>query len=197
MQREAPDSHFYKEIMDFNIEFLGLVAAARLACHGSAFGLERPIIERIGMLTTGQLEAMAATPCLLASLSSDRASARMTFLAEPPPPPDPAWAEESRVFAARLLTYAWQMVRRDSLHAVLCVGPAVERLSPKTSYGELRQVARRDLRQLEARFHRHQRFWIDLARAARDGRSEELRVAQLAAIPLATAEMNATHSLLA
>ena len=183
--------------MDFNVEFLGLVAAARHACHGAAFGLERPIIERIGQLTPAQLEAMAATPCVLASLAGERLSARHSFLAEPPPAPDPVWAEEARVFAARFLTYAWQMVRRDSLHAVLCFGPAVDTLSVQMSYGELRLVARRELRQLEARFRDHPRFWIDLVRAAREGRSAELRMAQLAAIPLATAEMQAARRRLA
>jgi hypothetical protein len=193
MQREAPDSFFYREIKDFNIEFLGLVAAARHACHGAAFGLERPIIERIGLLSPTQLEAMASTPCLLASLASDRQAVRQSFLAEPPPAPDPVWVEESRLFAARLLTYAWQMMRRDSLHAVLCVGPATESLSAGMSYGEMRAVARRDLRQLEARFHGHPRFWLDLTLAARDGRNADLRMAQLASIALATGEMQGTR----
>ncbi|MBM4195575.1 MAG: hypothetical protein FJ197_00555 [Gammaproteobacteria bacterium] len=188
MQREAPDSLFYREIRDFNLEFLGLLAAAREAGHGAAFGLARPTIESIARLSAAQLEAMAMTPCMLASLARER-GLRVTRLAEPPVAADPRWMEDSRVFAARLLTYAWQVARRDSLHAVLCVGPAADVISPDMSYGELRALARGDLRRVEARFHEHPRFWPDLVRAARDGHAEEMRLAQLAAIPLATTDV--------
>lgn len=66
MQREAPDTHFYAEISDFNLEFLGLLVEARQRCHGGVFGLDSAVVEQISRLNAAQLVAMAATPCLLA-----------------------------------------------------------------------------------------------------------------------------------
>jgi hypothetical protein len=191
MPREAPDSFFYREIRDFNIEFLALLGTARQASHGSVFGLERSLIEQIGQLPPPALEAMATTPCMLASLAGARRSLRTSRLAEPPPPADPGWEQEVRVFAARFVTYAWQVARRDSLHAVLCVGTAAASLMAQTSYRELHALSGRPTGQIEARFSNHPRFWSDLTYAARAGRADELALSRLAAIQLATAEFEA------
>ena len=69
MQREAPDTHFYAEMRDLNLEFLGLLAAGRQCCHGPVFGLDTAVVDQISRLDPPQLEAMAATPCLLAGFA--------------------------------------------------------------------------------------------------------------------------------
>jgi len=61
MQREAPDTHFYVEIRDFNLEFLGLVAEARQRCHGPVFGLDPAVIDQVGRMNPAQLEEMGAS----------------------------------------------------------------------------------------------------------------------------------------
>ncbi len=187
MQREAPDTHFYAEISDFNLEFLGLVAQARQRCHGAVFGLDTAVVEQVSRMNPAQLEAMAEAPCLLAGFAAGRGN-RPARIAEPAPTGDPEWAGHARLFAAGLLTYAWQMARRDSLRAALCIGPDAHRLAGNTSLRDIRGYADRALQHLEARFRAHARFWPDLVRATRDGRPERLLLARLTAIQLATLE---------
>ena len=186
MQREAPDTHFYAEIRDFNVEFLGLVAAAVGRCHGPVFGLDPGVVEPIGRLDPSQLAAMAATPCLLAGFAAR--APRPARVAEPPPAIDPEWAEQARLFAAGLFVYASRMARRDSLRAALCASGAVAAVAALPGGGDIRGHATRALQHLEARFSRHARFWPDLVRASRDGHAERLHLARLTAIQLAMSE---------
>ena len=186
MQREAPDTHFYAEIRDFNVEFLGLVSAAAGRCHGPVFGLDPGVVEPIGRLDPSQLVAMAATPCLLAGFAAR--PPRPARIAEPPPAVDADWSEQARLFAASLLAYASRMSRRDSLRAALCASGAVAAVPVLPAGGDIRGHANRALQHLEARFSRHARFWPDLVRASRDGHAERLHLARLTAIQLAMSE---------
>ena len=185
MQREAPDTHFYAEIRDFNLEFLGLVTAAKGRCHGAVFGLDPGIVDALGRLDPAQLGDVAATPCLLAGFAPR--PSRPGRIAEPPPALDAEWAEQARLFAAGLLAYASQM-SRDPLRAALCASAGIATIGPAPGARDLRGHAHRALQHLEARFSRHARFWPDLVRATRDGHAERLQLARLAAIQLAMAE---------
>lgn len=190
MRREAPDTRFYNEIKDLNIEFLGLIAAARDACHGAAFGLDSAVVGHIARLGPLQLEAIAETPCILAGFA-EAAARPVSRVAEPAPSSDPEWTARARLFTAGLLTYAWQVSRSDALRAALCVGPAAATLAGDTRFRDIRGYADRALVHLQARFRRSGRFWPDLVRAARDGDPDRLHLARLTAIQLATAEVNA------
>jgi hypothetical protein len=176
---------------DLNLEFLGLVATGRHCCHGPIFGLDSAVVDPISRFSGAQLEAMAATPCLLAGFATSRGS-RPARIAEPPPAADPEWAVHARLFAAGLLTYVEQMTRRDPLLAALCAGFAAGNaagvLAGDTAFRDIRRYADRALQHLEARFRRQQRFWPDLVRATRDGHPERLQLARLSAIQLATFE---------
>ena len=187
MQREPPDTHFYAEIRDLNLEFLSLLAAGRRCCHGPVFGLDTAVVDPISRFNPAQLDAMAATPCLLAGFGAGRGTRAMR-IAEPPPAGDPEWNAHARLFAAGLLTYVLQMARRDALLAALCAGSAAGPLAGDTGFRDICGYADRALQHLEARFRRQTRFWPDLVRATRDGRPERLHLARLSAIQLATSE---------
>ncbi len=188
MQCEAPDTHFYAEMHDFNLEFLALVISGRAGRHGPVFGLDSAVVDPISRFNPAQLEAMAATPCLLAgfAVTPPRAGVRV---AEPGPGCDPQWSEHARLFAAGLLSYVQQAVRRDALRAALCAGVAGHLLADGGCIRDIRRHADRALQHLEARFRRSGRFWPDLVRAARDGNPERLQLVRLTAIQLATAEI--------
>jgi hypothetical protein len=188
MQCEAPDMHFYSEIRDFNLEFLGLVASGRRRCHGQIFGLDAAVVDQISRFNPAQLDAMAATPCLLTGFTGTAARLGLG-VAEPLPAVDPEWGAHARLFAAGLLTYVWQTARRDALRAALCLGTADHLLSGETGFRDIRRHADRALQHLEGRFRCSRRFWPDLVRAAREGHPERLRLAHLTAIQLAMAEV--------
>ena len=57
MQCEAPDTHFYAEMRDFNLEFLALVAAGRSRCHGALFGLDVAVVEQISRFNPSRSRA--------------------------------------------------------------------------------------------------------------------------------------------
>jgi hypothetical protein len=187
MRREAPDTHFYAEIRDLNLEFLGLIAAGKQCCHGPVFGLDAAIVEQISRFSRAELETMAATPCLLAGFGGGR-GARPARIAEPSPSSDAQWVGHARLFAAGLLTYVLQMAGRDPLRAALCAGSTAGAPACGTAYRDICAGADRALERLEARFRRQTRFWPDLIRATRDGHPERLQLARLSAIQLATFE---------
>ncbi len=191
MQREGPDTQFFAEIREFNLEFLGLLARARERGEATVFGLDGAVLEGVRRLDTAQREAIAATPCLLAGFRTVNAGRIALGVAEPVPARDPEWVTAARLFAAGLFGYAWQMSRRDPLRAALCAGPVAGRLCGQMSFREMRAAgAGVALRQLEARFHRCSRFWPDLVAAARDGHTGRLDLARLTAIQLATGELD-------
>lgn len=183
MRCEAPDSLFYAEIRDFNLQFLRLIASVRQTRPDAQFGLDPVIAETIGRFNVAQLEAVAATPCLLARFNPTPRTG--LYVAESAATD---WDERARLFATGLLTFLGQMARRDPLQAALCLGGAEELLARDGPFRDIRSQADRALQHLEARFRRNQRFWPDLIQAARDGHSEQLQLARLAAIQLTSSE---------
>lgn len=185
MRCEAPDTHFFADIREFNLEFLALVAAGRQLLHGPVLGLDVAVADQVSQLRPRQLEDMASTPCLLVGFgAAARGGARV---AEPLPEVDPRWLERARLFATGLLTYVWQATRRDPLRAALCLGAGGPG-SVDHAARDLRGRADRALTLLEARFGQSSRFWPDLVKAVRDGHPARLQLARLTAIQLAAAE---------
>lgn len=188
MQREAPDRHFYAEMRDLNLEFLMLVMRCRQRPGEPVFGLDAAVVDHLRRLGPAQLESMATTPCLLAGLRATPppglVRAAEPRLGEESPP-----AADGCVFAAGLLTYVCQMVRRDPLRAALCAGPAPGWPAAGLRLRDIHACARQARLHLEARFCRHPRFWPDLVCAAREGEPRRLELARLAAIQLAVAEL--------
>ncbi|CAG0942777.1 hypothetical protein GPROT2_01867 [Gammaproteobacteria bacterium] len=195
MEREAPDKHFYAEMRDLNLEFLTLLGHCRHRPPGAPlFGLDAAVLEPLGRLGAAQLEAMAATPCLLAGFRSTPARG-LARVAEPPPGDEPGCGGDARVFAAGLLTYVWQMARRDPLRAALCAGPPLEGPAAGLCFRDIPGYASRAMLHIEARFCRHTRFWPDLVRAARDGQPQRMDLVRLTAIQLAVAESGSPRRL--
>jgi hypothetical protein len=134
---------------------------------------------------------MAATPCLLAGFASARTARFPQRVAEPPPAADAEWVGQAGLFAAGLLTYVWQMGRRDALRAALCGAGTAAAQGDELSFMRIRGLAARAAQHIEARFSGRTRFWPDLVRAVRDGQPEGIRLARLTAIQLATSEYRA------
>jgi hypothetical protein len=188
MRPEPPDSRFYAEITDLNLEFLRLVADSRRHRAEAVFGLEPTIADLIARLTSAQLLAIAETRCLLAGLRQPLRLFAATGVAEARGElSDRRWLEAAQVFAAGLITYAWQVARRDPLRATLCLGA----LAP-----EFRELGFRDAQRysaaapghLEARFHAHSRLWTDLVTAAYRGGEDRLRLARLGVVQVALSD---------
>jgi len=190
MQCEGPDTQFFAEIRELNLEFVELLAQARDRGEVSVFGLDSALLDAIRRLGHAQREAIAATPCLLAGFHAGNAGAVALGVAEPLPGHHAQWITAARLFAAGVLGYAWQMARRDRLRAALCAGPVASMLAGKMSFREMRGTAEHALQRLEARFHGRHRFWPDLISAARDGHAGRLDLARLTAIQLAIGELD-------
>lgn len=187
MRCEPPDLQFYAEIRDLNLEFLELIVEAHRMWGRSVFALDGVVLGQIGSLQAAQLEAIASVPCLLAGFAPRRPFGAPAFVAEPRSDGDGAWNERLRLFAAGLWSYIWQMVRHDSLRAALCAGTPQAAQLGAMSFRDMRCSGEQARQHLQARFP-HGRFWPDLVRAAQDGRAEDLRLARLSAIQLATSE---------
>lgn len=187
MRREAPDQRFYSEIRDLNLEFLRLVRDGRRGTR-PVFGLDSGVADQLGRLMAAQLEAAAATPCLLAGVARVRQPGPLaTKISEPPLETEVQWQEASRVFLASLMTYVWQTARRDPLLAGLCAGPANDWAAPlrEAGFRELRELCDSRHYGLTARFHGHPRFWQDLVSAARGGDPQRVHLARMSGIQLA------------
>lgn len=166
MASKWPDSQVLREIHEFNREFLELVCAD--GSLGAAYGLAPAVRQRLRLLTPAQLEAIAATPCLLVTFSVFPPRPVSYGVADAPPLTQGVQADATRLFAASLLAWLWHTARQDRLLAALCIGPgnlAVEHLSG-AAFRDLQRTAAIAPGCLEARFCRHPRLWPDLVRAA-------------------------------
>lgn len=175
MRREAPDTQFFVEIRDLNREFLRLLTSPA-APAGQQFGLPAPVVAGLRGLDAGQLDFVAATPGLLAGfldLPGDWRLAAEPGLGESRPT---AWQAAARVFAAGLLTYLWQLARRDRLAVALCIGPAAElrRGLAAIRFRDIQACAPVAVQSLTARHAGHPTWWPALITAARSD-DEELR----------------------
>ncbi len=190
MQCEGPDTQFFAELRELNLEFLELLVQARDRGEASVFGLDSAVLDAIRRLAGAQREAIAATPCLLAGFRAGNAGRVALGVAEPLPERHAQWVTAARLFAAGVLGYAWQMARRDPLRAALCAGPVASTLAGQMSFREMRGAGEQALQKMEARFHGRSRFWPDLVSAARDGHDARLDLARLTAIQLAIGELD-------
>ena len=167
MQRRWPDTQIRREIHEFNREFLNLLCSA--CSSGTAYGLDSPVRQRLRQLNATQLQAIAETPCLLASFATLPPRIVSRGVADVPlPAPHGAEADAAQIFAAALLVWLLHTVRQDRLLAALCVGPGRLGIDHLTSAGfrDLQRTAASATGCLEARFCRHPRLWPDLVRAA-------------------------------
>lgn len=189
MQCKPPDMHFYRELKDLNASFLSLVVDHGSSWQEPVLGLDAGSTAALRSLSTTELDFIATTPGMLAnfavmpprSVSESPADLRHS---------DERWRESLRLFCAALMTYLWQLARRDRLVTALCVGPGGARISnfAALNFREIQGCADRAMYQLTARFGGHPTFWPDLIRAARS-RDEEFRViSRLVIIPLTLAE---------
>jgi hypothetical protein len=194
MRCKAPDKRFFAELTDLNTEFLALLTRATDFPGGGLFGVDSAIMLQMQSLSLRQRAFIAGAPTLLAGFSSLPPGSVIED-GSPPASGIPTDSQVSAVtFSAGLMTYLWQMARRDSLTAALCVGVAsqdVERLAA-LSFGDIQSSTRWAARRLQARFSDHPRFWPDLIRAARRGEGAVQRVYRLSGIPLSFAGQRPT-----
>lgn len=193
MQCKPPDTRFYDDLKDLNVEFLNLIVAHGHSWQKPVLGLDAGSASALRRLSDSELAFIATAPGLLAG-----------FTVLPPPPgvsepradlhqSDERWLESTRLFCIGMMTYLWQMARRDHLVAVLCVGPATGRVGclAELSFREIQGSADRAMSQLNARFGGHPTFWPDLIRAARSEDPELKDLSRLSIIPLTLAEHQA------
>lgn len=185
MQRNWPHTQVCREIQEFNRAFLDLVCSDQGS--GAVFGLDAPVRQRLRLLAPPQLQAIAATPCLLAAFAPLAPGPAPRGVADTPLPLVPAaQADEARLFAAALLVWLWHTARQDRLLAALCVGPGQQGVDALSGPGflELQRTAAGAADRLEARFCRHPRIWPDLVRAAGAADAEVLTATRLSLVQL-------------
>ncbi|HHQ14096.1 MAG TPA: hypothetical protein ENK16_03630 [Chromatiales bacterium] len=172
MRRKAPDSQFYAEIRELNQQFLDLIADPSACRHpGLLQGLPVGIAESVASLSAESRLFLADVPGLLVEFA---------WLSGPVPAadpgtgvadgaPDPDWLATAQVFVAGLMTYVWQLARRDPFASALCLGLSVEggRMLATMSFTEVQRNARHAIPALRVRYGHHPRLWRELLRAAR------------------------------
>lgn len=196
MPGKWPDTQLRQEIRDFNREFLELICTDTRP--GTVFGLQPTVRQRLGALVPAQLEAIAATPCLLAAfvvlpprqlprgVAEATGAGPVADSGQPAGPVPRAQAEAARIYAASLLTWLWHTARQDRLLAALCIGPGrvgVEQLG-SACFRDLQRAAAGADECLEARFCRYPRLWPDLVRAASGADATLLTATHLSVVQL-------------
>lgn len=197
MQQISPDLGRYPEIIEFNREFIHLLAGAGSPEQDGLFGM--PLEWLAALRTAGDdFDAFVdKVPCLLVELSPLIDQLLVSPAGgphacnEPPPPEHDRWRNEVRVYALGLLTYLWVAVRHDPDAARLYLGLRVESIATlaKMNLKELRCLAEHSPDRLRARFTAHPRFWPDVISVSRliHTDTEASVVALLAALPLLVA----------
>lgn len=194
MQCKPPDMRFYSELKELNTEFLNLIVDHGKPWQKSVLGLDAGSASALRRLSDSEIDFIAAAPGLLAGftvlppprgVSESRADLHRS---------DEHWLAAARLFCIGMMTYLWQLARRDQLVATLCIGPASGRIRglAELSFGEIQGCADRAIAQLNARFGDHPTFWPDLIRAARSEDAEFKDLSRLAIIPLTLAEDRST-----
>ena len=193
MQCKPPDMRFYAELKDLNAGFLKLVIDHGSSWRESVFGLDAGSTAALRSLSEIELDYIAAAPGLLASFSILPPPRSVSEMRADLHRLDDRWLESARIFCIALMTYLWQLARRDPLVTTLCVGPGSARVSrlAELSFREIQGCADRATYQLKARFGNHPTFWPDLIRAARSQDAEFQALSRLAIIPLTVAEHRA------
>jgi hypothetical protein len=192
MLSKPPELAFQMELTEINREFLALATDVRVATASNLFGLAADILGPLRELTSGQLDAIAATPLLLAEFAP-LPGPGTGLIEEVPPLPgnlSMAWRRDADGFANRLLTCIWQATRQDALLTAFCIGIDIERQQALAglSFSHISQLAGRSLNGLRMRLAAHPSFWTDLIRSVRRGTDAQLTACRLAMIPLSLAD---------
>ncbi|MDJ0926434.1 MAG: hypothetical protein QNJ73_02195 [Gammaproteobacteria bacterium] len=175
MRRDPPDTQFFIDLHELNREFLALIRHPQAAEDSwQQLGLDAGIAHAVRRLKPQELEFAAGVPGLLAEFATLPSLSAVAD--DPAPTAMPAWLDAARVFAAALLTYLWQLSRRDELASALCVGldDARRRELQGIHFREIQRGAATAAGQLRARYGRHPRLWPQLLQAARS-REPQLR----------------------
>ncbi|MDP7153678.1 MAG: hypothetical protein QF789_03780 [Gammaproteobacteria bacterium] len=192
MRPNHSDMRMYADLMDLNRGFLGLLTAPRSQQAVPNFGLDAAIIDQLSRLSLAELEFIAATPGLLACFSQ-WPTVSMHWVAEvgtTRTSNQAAWRETARLYVTGLLTYLWQMEKRDWPCCALCAGSAELNSGSMEKFDFTRIHVSADIAvdQLQARFNNYPSFWTDLICSARSGNEDFRALSQLTIIPLALAE---------
>jgi hypothetical protein len=124
MQCKPPDKQFFAEIRDLNLGFLRLVADPRAGDEALGM-LAMPAASAAALqsLEEPELSRVASAPVLLARLDDLGFGSGVAETMPLPAGLDPQWSQRVSLFAAGLLTYLWQLARRQPVAASLCLGP--------------------------------------------------------------------------
>jgi hypothetical protein len=189
MQWKHPDTRLHDDINALNREFLRLLVHAECPREAVVFGLQPHCVSSLRRLTGSQLEAIALSPCLLATLHFGQANYSDSPIIKEQTPThaaSPDWYSDVRVFVAEALTYIKQVSHRDTLAAAFCVGldkDAADELL-QLSFSRVRDVADNAESLLRARFHDHPNFWCDLIRGCAAPDTDLQLVSRLSILPL-------------
>jgi len=195
MQCKPPDMRFYGELKELNTEFLHLIVDHGKPWQEPLLGLDAGSASALRQLSDSELDFIATAPGMLAGFTVLPPPQRVSESRADLHQSDERWLASARMFCIGMMTYLWQLARRDQLVAALCVGPAGGRVSrlAELSFGEIQGCADRAMAQLNARFGEHPTFWPDLIRAARSDDAEYKSLSRLAIIPLTLAEHRSTN----
>ena len=194
MQCKPPDMRFYGELKELNTEFLNLIVGHGKSWREPVLGLDAGSTAALRQLADSELEFIATAPGMLAGFTVLPPPRRVLESRADLHQSDDHWLASARLFCMGMMTYLWQLARRDQLVAAFCVGPTSGRIGrlAELSFGEIQGCADRAMAQLNARFGSHPTFWPDLIRAARSEDVEFQALSRLAIIPLTLAEHRST-----
>ena len=210
MRGKSLDSQTCAELKSLNAGLLRVLALSVPADGLPRLGLEAAVTAQLREMRPAELDFIAGTPALLAGFEAPPAGDHRGRIADAEvagiqygpglhdrlsiEPCDCAsdglrtdqWSRMTRLFTAALLTWMWQIDRRDQLVMALCIGPC--RQLPTLSVPVIEVLAGHATQRLRVRFGDHPRFWPDLIRAARSQNSELRNLSRLAVLPLVLAE---------
>ena len=187
MQCEAPDKRFFGELQDLNREFLALLTDSRAGeAAWRSLGLAPATASQLRSLSAAELDFIASVPGLLADF---RRLPGSLGVSERPPADatlDGEWLQAAAVFTAGLLTYLWQLSRRDRLLTAICLGPGPDpRQSIRAvSFKDIQHCAMHSAAELRTRLGWHPHWWADLLEAARSGDTDQRERCRLDLIAL-------------
>jgi hypothetical protein len=192
MSIKRPELGFHVELIDINKEFLNLATDPRVSGFSSVLGVPAPLLTRLRALTPNHLDAVAATPLLLAEFVPLPGVSSNDSVAEASPLPlglPPGWLREADGFANRLLTCIWQATRQDRLLTAFCIGidASQHRKLADLSFRRISENSGKALQCLHLRLSDHVPFWHDLVESTQQGSADKLTACRLAMIPLTLA----------